>query len=591
MSGEGVIKSAIENAAPAKRSKKDVKKHAKLETYGLPEGSPVIPLGMNGDQFFYMDAVRQLRQLAANKHGRLDLQSLFVPKTEFLDNTWPKFNKDGEVTGPDWDMIARSLMDAAGRIGPIDVDRAVRGPGAWRADDGRLIMHCGDVVYCGDEGFLPGKIGEYFYPSAPAKPHPVDEDVGPEPAEEILSLLKTWNWFRPDVDPHLLLGWICAAMLGASLDWRPLVWITGDKATGKSTLHKLINLLMSPSAIISAVDASAAGIRQTVGRMSLPVALDELEAEEDNRKAMEVVKLARYACSGGQALRGGADHKGTSFTLMNCFLFSSILIPPMLSQDVSRMAILQLHKLEDVKPATLQPERIKQIGMQLRARIMQRWDAFDDLLETYRMQLATAGHTGRSADQFGTLMACHDLLLFDHAPDSDTLNTWSKRLHYSALSETEGDVADWQSCLSHLMTSQLDFFRNGERRSVGSWALQAAGLDKARHDIEEANKALANYGMRVKTIKVGDLKPFKVLQIANYHQGLAHLFRETRWAGKSGTSGVWVQSLRRVPQAQPGKIPTRFDGVLTRYTELVVDEILAADGDVAQTQGGDHVFS
>lgn len=587
MSGKDDVRAAINGAKAAKRPEQDggrVKKRGYLKGYDLPERCPVTPLGLSGDLFYYMDACRQFRALTANKHGRLDLQSLFVPHSEYLEDHWPAYDKEGVVTGWKPEMVARALMDAAGQIGPVDVDAKVRGPGCWMADDGRLVMHCGDKIYCGDQAFLPGAFENHFYPSAAPRPHPADmESVGPEAAEELLSLLKSWNWRRPDVDPHLMLGWIGAAILGAALDWRPLVWTTGDKATGKSTLHKVVRFVLNPSGIISSADATEAGIRQKVGRMSLPVALDELEADEDNRRAMNVVKLARYACSGDEALRGSADHKGAAFVLRNCFLFSSILIPPIPPQDRSRMAILQLDTLGGEPPPALEPGHLGQLGRALRRRLMEVWPQFAERLHAYQAQLHTVGHDGRSNDVFSTLLACHDLLLFDRPPDTDTLADWAGHLRYEALDEAQDDGADWERCLAHLMTSPIDLYRSGEKRSVGSWVMQAAGRDPARHDIEEANRALGGVGLRVKEVRVGPIRPYYVLMVANAHQGLAALFRETRWTGKSGSSGVWVQSLRRVPDAQPGHVPARFDGVLTRYTEVLIDTILGPKND-----GGAH---
>jgi len=268
--------------------------------------------------------------------------------------------------------------------------------------------------------------------------------------------------------------------------------------------------------------------------------------------------------------------------LMNCFMFSSILIPPMLSQDVSRMAILQLDRLEDVTPPTLEPASINQLGSRFRRRMIARWKDFQPYLEAYRKALADVGHSGRSADQFGVLMACHDLLLFDGPPNAAIIEDAAQRLRYSALSETEDDVADWERCVSHLMTCSLDFFRDGGKRSVSSWIRQAAGKDPARHDREEANKVLSGYGMRVREVNITGT-PFMVLQVANAHQGLAALFRETHWTGKSGTSGVWVQSLRRVPYAEAGKAPTSFDGVMTRYTQLPIDSILSFENQGGET--------
>ena len=47
-------------------------------------------------------------------------------------------------------------------------------------------------------------------------------------------------------------------------------------------------------------------------------------------------------------LRGGSDHQAAGFVVRSAFMFSSILIPPLLDQDLSRIAVLTL---KDLPPA------------------------------------------------------------------------------------------------------------------------------------------------------------------------------------------------------------------------------------------------
>ena len=117
----------------------------------------------------------------------------------------------------------------------------------------------------------------------------------------------------------------------------------------------------------------------------LTVAVDELEAEADNRKVDAVVSLARRAAGGGKIHRGGADHRGVVFEARSCFLFSSINVPPLLGADRSRMAILAL-----------------------------------DTLAAYARALSAEGYDARGCDVFGTLLACANLALHDAAADYDS---------------------------------------------------------------------------------------------------------------------------------------------------------------------------
>lgn len=547
----------------------------------FPSDCPVEPLGFNGEDVYFLDQKRQLRAFKSKDLNQGNIRALFGELQDLKFTYWPRYGKpsdDGtppKVVGWRPEQAADCLTAECARRGQLEVLDRVRGPGSWLDKDGTIVMHCGNILYHGDKALTPGKIDRHIYPSHPEIPFPKPSDsfpTGTEAAQELLALFNTWNWVRPDVDPKLLLGWIGAAILGGALRWRPLIWITGDKATGKSTLHEALKAIFDDGGLIHATDPTAAGLWQTVGHASLPIALDEIEAEQDNRKAMNIIKLARHAASGGQTMRGGSDHKSSTFTVRSCFLFSSILIPPMLGQDVSRMAILMLNDLEKTQKAPrLEPRRLAEIGAALRHRLLKRAHLLPDLIDTFKIELSQVGHGGRGSDQFGTLIACYELLMSDGEPDQDTKNEWASLMNKATLAESSDDIADHERCVSFLLSTMVDLYRSGERRTVSDWLLRAAGKRKGVNEFEqeEAQRALGNLGMKyAKDIKSGN----EFVYIANTHQGMASLFRDSHWAGASGTSGVWVQAMRRVKGAEADQ--QRFNGVKDRCTKIPLVEFV-----------------
>ena len=210
-------------------------------------------------------------------------------------------------------------MTACANEGLWDPSSRCRGVGGWSTDAGGLIFHCGDTIFIQPPDqqvyltYQPGRIDEHVYPAGPKRPHPDIAAGDPSRAgSETFEILRSWSWKRPGLDPVLLLGWIGAALLGGALRWRPMIWVTGDAETGKSTLHEFVFDLFGRG-IIRASDATAASLWQKLGYSSIPVVVDELEAEADDRQAQKVIALARQAASGGVILRGGADHVGTEF--------------------------------------------------------------------------------------------------------------------------------------------------------------------------------------------------------------------------------------------------------------------------------------
>ena len=85
------------------------------------------------------------------------------------------------------------------------------------------------------------------------------------------------------------------------------------------------------------------------------------------------------------------------------------------------------------------------------------------------------------------------------------------------------------------------------------WFEQAVGI--VTGDQQEARDVLATYGLRL--VSQDDAE---WLAVAISHQGLAALFAHTHWAARSGASGVWSQSLRRVPGARNSAHSIRFRG-------------------------------
>ena len=564
-----IVGGALDNAEPAPESPdpdpKGPNRSGASRAQRLPDDCPVTPVGVQGTVCFYLDAVRQLIGLEHGKHGKLGIVGLFGHTNHRLDGYWPRHDRSGSVAGFHADQAAAALIHAAMAKGVWKPLERQRGAGAWAGAEGELILHCGDAIWrgrppaegVGYEGGAwtdPGMIGDMVYPAAerlarPAVAAAADGDDGP--AQELLDLISTWAWRRPTLDPILALGFIGAAMIGGALKWRPAIWITGGRGTGKSTFHDVLKYIMGPGGLVAVSDASAAGIWQALGQATLPVAFDELEAEEDGRRTQAVVKLMRSSSSGSLILRGGADHNASQFVARSSFLASSILVPPLQAQDRSRIAILELGTLPTTIGLTPDAKQLGALGASLRRRLVDGWPRFTEILEAYRAGLADAGHDGRGADQYGTLLALADIMLHEGDFVADWASPWIEQLGAEDLAADGGDEDNEQMMLNYLFTSPVDPYRGGTRQTIGEWVEKALGLDPDAIG-DESNRILSTYG-----IKVHDYKGEKYLAIAVQHQGLAGLFERTQWAGRAGGSSVSGPRRR-------GGSPAHFQGARRR---------------------------
>jgi hypothetical protein len=510
----------------------------------------VTPLGKDGGTFFYLDVVGQMRELKARDHGNKDLLALFAPRTDFVHASWPRVNVKGMITGWRPEDCGEELMNACAREGVWNASERVRGRGAWQDSAGGLILHCGDAVLIEGEWHEPGLHHGHVYPAAAPLPRPAQAKVSATMMDELLTMLQTWAWQRPAVDPFLMLGWLGAARLGGALEWRPAAWLTGDKGTGKSTLQKLVEGVLG-GGLLQASDASEAGVRQTLGNQTLPVALDELEPGEDNRKQQALLTLARQASSGGKIVRGGSDHQAHDFLARSCFLFSSVLVQPLKGTDRSRLAVLSLDPLpKGAARPNLTPEWLRRMSAAMQRRLIDGWPRWQQTLDTYRTMLEDAGHSARGADQFGTLLATMDLLVADTAPTAAQAAEYAELMAVGAMSETAQDEGDASRCLRHLLSSTVMLDGGGRPQTVAHW------IDKAAEEIENPDldttkartgeKGLAVFGLRV--IKRRDGSRWVAVAVSN--QGLGRLFGGSHWQAASGTDGVWAQALARLAGAE-----------------------------------------
>ena len=595
----------------------------------MPDGCPVVPVGTEDGVFYFLTALGELRGLTADKVSNNHIKAMFAPEIDYLygverwqqkklakkkDNNGDEIEEWVTTGGLKTQTISEDLLNVGAAKGVWNAREKVRGRGAWRGDDGGLILHTGNHVLIGGRWERPGMYDGMVYPTAPPIPKPAGkaaargEQLAPElvgslrargiaiasdasPAAVLLELLKTWNWARPRIDPILLLGWIGAAMIGGALDYRPLAWMTGDKATGKSALQKLIGWLFD-GGILQSPKPSEAGVRQVLGQQSLPVGIDELEASEDNRKALDLVELARLAASSqGNILKGGQDHKGHEFRVTACFLFSSILVPPIPPQDKSRLAMLELGELPaGSREPKIDKREIAAIGGWLRKRLADRWGEWPTILECFTDALIDhGGQGGRAADQFGTLRAAAHVLLDAGMPDDEELVLWAGMLGVSALAETSEATGESPLCLQHMASSPVQLEGRGLPKLVSEWLLDASEpIDlTAEPDVQgavqnrraQADKALGRAGMRivvpVRARGAGagqtDRAPIvgqTYVAVAVTHQGLAKLFENSRWA-----KGVWTQAMRRVPGAIGGETQ-RIGGIAMKCTFVPIEAIV-----------------
>lgn len=562
---------------------------------GLPEHCPAVPLGISGNIGYFLDPIGQVQALAP-PYGKGHILGLFCGDANYLGWAWPRFSKETDeswsINGFAAEQASAALISACAAKGPWQSVDAVRGRGAWLGRDGRIVLHRGTKVIVAGREQPPGEFDGHVYPTRPRLPGPWPGGIdGANPALLLKQVFSGWQWARPDVDPTLLLGWIGAALIGGALPWRPAVYITGDKATGKSTLQGIIKDVLGDY-LIQAVDTTGAGIYQHVGQDSLAIAVDELEGEADVRKAKAVLKLARIAASGGLMLRGGDRHNPVEFRARSCFLFSSINTPPLEPQDLSRMAILRLSRLPAGQSApALRSGVLEVVGRCILRRMLDQWRRFDETFQAYRAALAAAGMDGRGQDTFGVLLACADMIEHDDwheerlsvVSDDGDLKPWADLMRVDRMAEFEDAAENWRLCLSHLLGVRVDAWRNGARATVGQLVWDLWQERDTALNIDGARKQLFTAGLGLVVRKTSRKDWW--LAVPNQGPLTRTLFDGSKWGGDVG-AGVWSGALRQSPRGAIHEVAkARAGGDVVNCTLISLRGLYGDGGIIAAAEG------
>lgn len=542
----------------------------------MPPGCPITVLGMKGETVYVISATGFLYEVSRWDHPTL--VKLFSPYVNYLKWAWPAFTKakedeNGNVVPPKVDRVARdkaveAIIAEAGRRGTFDPSENIRGRGGWRSGD-NFVWHSGKYLFSTDirpgvgvkpevMRMKPGEHEGYFYAqdSDTMRPWKTHIELNDSPAHQILQNLKTWNWERGYIDPIFTLGWIGAAFLSGALEQRPIIFVTGGAGTGKSALQRYIRSLFE-NTIFATSNTTAAGIYQTLGHDSRPIAVDEFENKANSHKETAILEIARQAYSGDKGYRGGSDGSSSQFELNNAFMFTAILKPHMEQQDKTRMAIMQLNPL---KKHGERPVVQDYWGRQLLRQLMDGYHDFvTRILPKWREILSDdrLHFDSRAIDTYGTLLACAELLVGEHGmiagglvakhAGSSEIDTeiLIETLEFATAAERANQMPKWQDVIERILGSKLDAYKSGERLTVGAVIEQLEDAGRSEFDIIDARARLALLGLGIRDIPKNDQNnPCSgyALAVPMSDVNLNKIFAESEFA-----SGVWTDALHLGP--------------------------------------------
>ena len=531
--------------------------------------APFVCLGhASGRYYYHAHGTQMLVDLTSAQHTKSNLMAL-APLTY-----WEReFQGTGKGARIDWDYAANWLFRMSERVGIFDKNR-IRGRGAW-FDQGRIVLNLGNKVLVGDECYIPASTpSEYIYEAGPTVKADLSNPLTTAQAHRYYTLVSMMPWDR-EVYGRLAAGWTVCALIGGALDWRPHLWITGRKGTGKTTLvNKIIGFMLGSNCLPCISESTAPGIRQVLGSDSIPVTFDEAEGTDAHAVAnlQNVLALARQSSSESMAkiLKGGANGDPAKYHVRSCFLFSSISSSLVQESDKSRVTLLELtrEKARFSYEDEILPLMADLLTDEYRERFYARAIKLAPIIRknarVFASAVAKVLGEQRAGDQYGALLAGAWSLHNSKVITKDQAEVWVAEQNWQTEQEAVSTMTDEYKCLNHIMGSRTKFRASTtgpvDDVPIGELVDAASGKGCSIDMPQDRSAAtLVRLG-----IKVTDTH----IWIANDYLDIKRLLEGTPWQVD------YKSVLKRLPGADsPGKI--RFTGIRSsiRCTRIPLDVV------------------
>lgn len=490
---------------------------------GLYANSPVRPIGHIGNRVFvyYSAETQTVLLLNANQHT---VQSLTSIATR---DDWLLYPCKSVGSRPFWEALPERMMADCRERGIFD-PTSVRGYGSWR-DGGRIVFNDGAKLLIDGQKVRISDFRdtEFIYVSARKRLGPACDIATAVEGKAFADALGLWAWETPDIAPRLVAGWVACALVCGVLDWRPHLWITGAKGTGKSTLDRLIQGVLGRLAHAVQGPTTEAGIRQSLNSDARPVIFDEFEGSDGNAAA--ILQLARSAASENSApvVKGSQHGVAMEYRVRSVMLFSGIITRIVNEADASRICVLELRPLHGSPYGTAELQEVfinfgevSQFGARLLSRMLYALSCgkFDQALKALKAAIFRRGGDARRQDLFATLGAGYHVVTRDEPITTEEADAFA-----AAIAVLEQQTpSDEEQCLTALLTFQIRV-DSGVRMTVGELVVIAsASRGGGSVSAADAKSELLRHGLMLDA---------GFLRVANNGVGIDRVFTGTRWHG------------------------------------------------------------
>jgi putative DNA primase/helicase len=423
------------------------------------EGAPFVPLGYSDSHHVYLIKGQRVPMSVARGQWTQSKVLELAPLAFWsqVDMT----TDNGSIRVASAQDFLGALSAKAGRYWP----ELLRGAGVWREVDGRIVVNDGAQIVLQDGSTLTyeqHKSGAHYLSSEVRFGDLQGEAAKAFEGQRLLELFEAQNWTLP-VHALIAMGWSLIAPFGGILGWRPHIWVSGRKGTGKSwVLENLIRPLCGSFAYVGTGKDTEAGIRRSLRTDARPVVLDEMEPGDrrSEEKVKAIITLARNAsCDSSERITiVGKDGEPVQYRIRSLFCLASINALDYNAAVDSRIIRLELRSINEGQ------ERSKEalsrdyadvrvdMGRFLRRLFLSLPRVLADIDYLRRSLVGQIGDT-RQVDQLAPILAAVWAACSDESIDSDAGREWIDRQFEGLAIIAEERVEDEDRVIEHILSA------------------------------------------------------------------------------------------------------------------------------------------
>ncbi|CAZ88007.1 putative nucleoside triphosphate hydrolase [Thiomonas arsenitoxydans] len=486
--------------------------------------------------------------------------------------------------------LTEAIAEECDRRGLFDL-KAVRGPGLYREGDD-LVVNFGQQVASpsGKPVSLERRNGEPVYQSGPDLGFSLDTPCASE--DDVQSVLRVLAGFGLSGrgDWMKLVGWFVSAFYGTVLSHRPILAISAERGSGKTTLIEFLGALLGPQAIRRDGVPTMAQTIYALEHSAAALIVDEVEARGSKKAALEqfgeLLRL-QFSASASERLTRVIGGRPRYFNAPAGVLVAGISLPAFNAATESRTVRLMLHPLPETSRVRYEPlldlARIGDsvaLGARLRRLLVDRWNVMREAVADARSMLIALGHESRIADKHAPLIAGYVALTHKGVASPEELRAviGAMDLDVPAHAVVERDA---EACLDVLLSRKVVMFHkvNGAKEkahmTIRDVVTSIVHAQDNEHR-EQLSRQLEEFGVRALWARSSASWKLAVCS-STQHQGIKRLMTGTDWA-----LGGWKDVLMRLPGA------TASTQKLSRAPQRVV--MLDMPGDILEPEGDDYDF-